>query len=109
MEIKNSLLKSVDPYKAALDAKTQAANARQSSVQAQQTAPAHTGDRVSLSPAAVLHTVARAAADNAPDIRQEKVEGLKERVTSGAYTVDAKNVARKLLENDALLAGTLER
>lgn len=108
MDIKNSLLKGVDPYKAALDAKTQATGNRKAGAEARQTAPVQTGDRVSLSPAAMLHTVAHAAADTAPVIRQEKVDAIKEQVTSGSYTVDAKNVARKLLENDRLLAGTLE-
>lgn len=109
MDIKNSLLKGADPYKAALEAKEGVKGARASAAQAQHRAPtpAQTGDRVSLSPAAMLHTAARSAADQAPELRQEKVDGLKERVAAGNYAVDSKKVAEKLLQTEAFLAGTL--
>lgn len=105
MEIKNSLLKHLDPYKTQLDPKAEAASARAGNGAQAQSAPQ--GDRVSLSSTALLHTTAHAAASAAPDVRQEKVDVLKERVSTGAYTVDAKKVAEKLLQNEALLAGTL--
>lgn len=109
MEIKNSLLKGVDPYKATLDAnKAEAAKARAGQAESQQAAPAQGGDKVSLSSEARLHTVARQVASQAPEVRQEKVDSLKERVTAGDYTVDSRKVAEKLLEGDAMLAGTLD-
>lgn len=108
MEIKNSLLKGVDPYKATLDAnKAEAAKARAGQAAPQQAAPVQSGDRVSLSSEARLHTVAHQAATHAPEVRQEKVDSLKERVASGGYTVDSRKVAEKLLESETALAGTL--
>lgn len=107
MEIKNSLLKNVDPYRTTLDAKAEAASARPKDAGESQ-APAQSGDRVSLSSSALLHTVAHSAASKAPEIRQEKVDALKERVAGGGYTVDAKKVAEKLVQSEAFLAGTLD-
>lgn len=104
MEIKNSLLKTVDPYRNRIDQKSGDAPDRAQSAAGQ--TPAQ-GDRVSLSPSALLHTTAHAAATAAPDVRQGKVDALKERIAQGDYVVDTKKVALKLLESEALLAGTL--
>ena len=108
MEIKNSLLKQVDPYRTAIDAKNDAAAGRARNSGEASPAVAQ-GDRVSLSPSALMHTAAHAAATKAPEIRQEKVDGIKERLANGEYTIDSKHIAKKLLENDALLAGTLDQ
>ncbi len=108
MEIKNTLLKQVDPYRTTIDSKKDAAAGRARN--SGETSPAAgQGDRVSLSPSALMHTTAHAAATKAPEIRQEKVDGIKERLANGEYTVDSKHIAKKLLENDALLAGTLDQ
>ncbi len=108
MEIKNSLLKNTDLYRSKLDSAQETAasvRTRESGV-AEQTAPQ--GDRVSLSPEARLHTAAFASANSAPDVRQDKVDAVKERIASGEYAVDSKSIAQKLLNTDALLAGTLK-
>lgn len=110
MEIKNSLLRNLDPYRNKIDSKEAAASGgagRSKGSAAQGQASAAQGDRVSLSSSALLHTTAHAAASGAPDVRREKVDALKERVASGEYTVDSRKVAEKLLESEALLAGTL--
>ena len=113
MEIKNSLLRNLDPYRNKIDSKEAAASGGAGRSkgpapgQTQGQASAAQGDRVSLSSSALLHTTAHAAASGAPDVRQEKVDALKERVASGEYTVDSRKVAEKLLESEALLAGTL--
>ena len=108
MEIKNTLLKHVDPYRTTIDAKMDAAAGRgRNSVEASPAAAQ--GDRVSLSPSALMHTAAHAAANRAPEVRQEKVDGIKERLSNGEYTIDSKHIAKKLLESDALLAGTLDQ
>jgi flagellar biosynthesis anti-sigma factor FlgM len=110
MEIKNSMLSKLDPYSNKLDPKTEAASAAKAygSGADAQSARAPAGDKVTLSAAARLHTTAHAAASNAPDVRQEKVNSIKERVDSGSYTVDSKKVAQKLLENEADFASALK-
>jgi flagellar biosynthesis anti-sigma factor FlgM len=42
-------------------------------------------------------------------VRREKVDAIKERLAAGAYEVDAKAIAQKLLRSNAELAQTLER
>ena len=108
MEIKNSLLKQIDPYRSKIDAKGDAVSGRARN--AGEAAPTSAlGDRVSLSSSALMHTVAHAAANRAPEVRQEKIDAIKERLANGEYTIDSKNIAKKLLESDALLAGALEQ
>ena len=112
MEIKNSMLSKLDPYKTKLDPKAEnAAAARTRGAEAGPDASqqAATGDRVSLSSAARLHTVAHAEASSAPEIRQEKIDSIKERIASGSYTVDAKNIASKLVESEVDFAGTVKQ
>jgi negative regulator of flagellin synthesis FlgM len=110
MEI-NSLLKNVDPYRATFDAKAEAVPRQKTGVAGQAQTPGQTpgqaGDRVSLSPSALLHTTAHAAANAAPDIRQEKVDNIKDRLADGSYAVDAKKIAEKLVQSEAFLAGAL--
>lgn len=105
MEIKNNLLNKLDPYRTTLDPKAEAASARTKGAQANAAAPQ--GDRVSLSPNALLHTAAHAEAGRAPEVRQDKVEALKEQVASGNYSVDSRKIAEKLLRDETLLAETL--
>lgn len=108
MEIKNSLLKQVDPYRSTIESKSDAASGRARG--AGEAAPSSAqGDRVSLSPSALMHTTAHAAASRAPEVRQEKVDSIKERLANGEYTIDSRKIAKKLLETDALLAGTLDQ
>jgi flagellar biosynthesis anti-sigma factor FlgM len=108
MEIKNTLLKAVDPYRAARGAKDESFSGRARNAEEAGSYRAQ-NDRVSLSSSALMHKAAHAAANQAPDIRRDKVEGVKERLVNGEYTVDAKCIAKKLLESDALLAASLER
>lgn len=110
MEIKNSLLKNLDPYRARLDsaAEANAAKAGNKAGEASAVQPP-AGDRVSLSSSARLHTAAHTAATQAPDVRQDKINALKGQVASGEYTVDARKTAQKLLESESLLAETVRR
>lgn len=108
MEIKNALLRNIDPYRARIDTKETADPAAGRAKSAVQNSAAAQGDRVSLSSSARLHTAAHAAAANAPEVRQEKVDTIKQRVDSGEYTVDSRKVAEKLVQSEALLAGTLD-
>ena len=106
MEIKNSLLGNIDPYRAKVD-KDAADAAHGRAKGGAQTPVSAQGDRVSLSPSARLHTVAHAEVAHAPEVRREMVDALKQRVDSGEYTVDARRVAEKLVQDEVLLAGTL--
>lgn len=107
MEIKNALLKQFDPYRSKIDGKNDAASAHpRGSGEASQASAQ--GDRVSLSSSALLHTVAHTAASKAPEVRQEKIDSIKERLSAGEYAIDSKDIAKKLLESDALLASTLD-
>ncbi len=54
-------------------------------------------DKVSLSNASKDYIIAEDAVRKADDVRQEKVDQIKEAVTSGRYTVDAEKVAEKMI------------
>lgn len=56
-------------------------------------------DNIQLSPKAKLMQKAGEAIANAPDVRQEKVDPLKEAVNEGSYPVDAKKVANSMIAN----------
>ncbi len=102
MEIKNTLARVVDPYaQARIEGNEK--DARKETAKA---APA-AGDRISLSPEALLRTAAHSAVTQAPDVRREKVDAIKEKVVSGQYTVDSKNIAAKLLADEGALAKSI--
>jgi len=108
MEIKNSL-KNLDPYRTKLDPKAEAAQARNSrSDAAGKNAAAPAGDKVSLSSSAMLHTLAHSEAGKAPELRQEKVDAIKERIASGEYSIDTKKVAENMLRDEAFMATSLK-
>jgi flagellar biosynthesis anti-sigma factor FlgM len=106
MEIKNALLRNFDPYQAKVDKEAADVVAEQVKSATQNPVPAQ--DRISLSAAARLHTAAHAEAVNAPEVRREIVDLLKQRVDSGEYMVDSGKVAEKLLQSEARLARTLD-
>ncbi len=104
MEIKNTLARVVDPYaQARIDGAEKDGRKEAAATQA----PAK-GDRISLSPEALLRTAAHSAATQAPDVRREKVDAIKERVAAGEYTVDSRKIATKLLADENALAGSLQ-
>jgi flagellar biosynthesis anti-sigma factor FlgM len=55
-------------------------------------------DSVSLSADARSLAAAREAVQQAPDVRAEKVEAIKQSVADGTYSVPASVLARKLLD-----------
>jgi negative regulator of flagellin synthesis FlgM len=107
MEIKKTLIRNADPYLNGLD-KNQMAAARRATRADSEHAAGSRGDVVTVSPEAALLTQAHRAAGAAPEIRQEKVKDIKERLAAGTYAPDSRTIARKLLESEALLAGTLD-
>ncbi|MGL4362144.1 MAG: flagellar biosynthesis anti-sigma factor FlgM [Cellulosilyticaceae bacterium] len=54
-------------------------------------------DKVELSQQALDIQKAYKLAKQQPDIRQEKVDAIKERIQSGTYTIDAKEVSEKIM------------
>lgn len=100
MEIRNNL-NPLDPYnQARLDKADQAsgkATARNATTNA---SAGETGDRVSLSPEALLRTEAFSAAMNAPEVRAEKVAEIKARVNAGEYEIDSRAIASGLLTEE---------
>ena len=105
MEINNSLTRGVDPY---TQTRVDAAVEKDGRKEAVKTAQQPAGDRISLSPEAMLRTAAHSAATQAPDVRQEKVDAIKERIAAGEYTVDSKKIAEKLLGDESALAGAVK-
>ena len=58
-------------------------------------------DSVVLSENARSLAAAREAVQQAPDVRAEKVDAIKQRVTDGTYNVPASVLARKLLDSNS--------
>ena len=59
-------------------------------------------DRVSVSNEGMLRTNAFNVARNSSDIRQEKINAIKEKLSSGTYHIDTKQLAFNLLREEAL-------
>jgi negative regulator of flagellin synthesis FlgM len=108
MEIKNSLLKNLEPYRAKVETREVADATVDRAKNTAQNPVSPQGDRVSLSASARLHTAAHAEAAHAPEVRREIVDALKQRVDSGEYNVDSRKVAEKLVQSESLLARTLD-
>ncbi len=97
MEIKN-VITTLDPY-----AKTEHSEAL-SSDKTRRGAETHrtdTGDRASVSPEAKLRAEGYSAALSAPEVRSEAVAALKAKVEAGEYQIDARNIAAKMLQEEA--------
>lgn len=106
MEIKNSLVNQANAYLSGMD-ETQKAAARRTARASSEEAPKAQGDRVSVSPEAMLRTEAHKAANATPDVRQEKVDAIKASLADGTYSMDSKHIAQKLLAEDSFLANSL--
>ncbi len=98
----NNIKSDVLMYKAQLDRADTMRN--ESATRGKETqASQPTGDRVTVSSAALLRTSAYQAAQSAPDVRQSRVDELKSRVNDGTYTVNSRDVAQKLLQSEVEL------
>ncbi len=64
--------------------------------------PAQGADRLELSPRAVEIDRLRTAAETLPEIRQERVDAIREQIRLGRYGVDAEKLARLLVDADVL-------
>ncbi|WP_165068569.1 flagellar biosynthesis anti-sigma factor FlgM [Desulfovibrio sp. ZJ200] len=96
MEIKCNSSPLLDPYAAGTE-KTGQARSRPATENA---ADAARGDTVSVSQDALLLTEARRAAQNAPDVRADKVEALRIQVADGTYKPDSRLIASGLIREE---------
>jgi negative regulator of flagellin synthesis FlgM len=109
MEILNSMFAKLDPYRTRLESRKESAATGRGEAAGTAAAQTPGGDRVSLSAIARLFTAAHAEAGKAPDVRQEKVDDIKERIASGEYAPAPEQIAEKLLRSEAFLAGSLRK
>ena len=81
-----------------IDNKSQAEQAQKSQGQTKTTAD--NADRVVLSSEARLRGASLQTANDAPDVRREKVDRLKQQVKDGTYKPDVKKAAANLIRDD---------
>ena len=91
MDIKFNTIQAVSPVK-----KYQAA---QRTSAASYPAAAQTSDKVDFSDSGKLFAQAMKQAMASPEIRGEKIAALRERIQTGSYAPDAKDIARKMLSS----------
>ncbi len=60
------------------------------------------GDRVALSPEAKIMQEAIKVLETLPDVREEKVAQIRERIEDGTYQVDGRKVAEKMI-NESIM------
>lgn len=96
MEIKFNNTPLLDPYAVGSE-KTGEARSRAAT---ENSSDAAKGDTVSVSQGALLLTEARRAAQNAPDVRADKVEALRLQVASGDYKPDSSLIAAGLIREE---------
>lgn len=58
-------------------------------------------DTVSVSDEAVLRTEAYRTAMNAPDVRQDRINQLRDQIANGTYSIDSRRIADRLLREEA--------
>ena len=61
------------------------------------------GDTISVSRDALLLTEARRTAQNAPDVRADRVAELRDQVANGTYNIDAQAIAQSLVREEPSL------
>ncbi len=56
-------------------------------------------DELKLSTEAKEFQTAMKALKNVPDVRKDKVEDIRQRITSGTYNISSRQIAKKMIEN----------
>lgn len=62
-----------------------------------------TADKINVSQEALLITEALRGAQNAPDIRQEKIDAIRAQLEAGTYNIDNRQLAMNLIREEAQL------
>lgn len=57
-------------------------------------------DSVQLSQDGVLRTTALSTALSTPDVRQEKVDAIKQQIADGTYKINTQKIATKILQDE---------
>ena len=99
MEIKNKL-GNLDPYVKTEQSESASLDKARRRAEAART---ESGDRASVSPEAKLRAEGYSAALAAPEVRAETVAALKAKIAAGEYQIDPRNIAEKMLKEDAEL------
>lgn len=60
------------------------------------------GDSVALSPQAKIMQEAIKVLETLPDVREEKVAQIRERIEEGTYQVDGKKIAEKMIKESVM-------
>ncbi len=102
MEIKNT---SLGTYRSQMERPNSEFRIREAGTMHKGSAPASVthGDRVSVSRDGMLRTEAFSVAMSAADIRQEKVDAIKEQLASGQYRIDSRHIATRLVQSEMAL------
>lgn len=56
-------------------------------------------DKLEISQTGKDYQIAKQALKSVPDVREDRVKEMKERIASGTYNVSAEEVANKIVEN----------
>ena len=99
MEIHGKTTSLLDPYSAAASLDKSSEPRLKTRGDSAET-PSPQGDTVTVSQDALLLTEARRTAQNAPDVRAEKVEALRTQVSNGTYKVDSNRIAASLVREE---------
>lgn len=93
----NNIIGDINPY-----AKKKIQGPERTETQTKQTAKSGSdaSDKVQFSNEARLRGAALQAATEAPDVRRQKVDALKEQVQNGTYQPDIKKAAANLIRDD---------
>jgi negative regulator of flagellin synthesis FlgM len=65
----------------------------------------HSGARTEISAKAKEFAAAKAAATEAPDVREDKVSDLKRRIADGSYKIDTESVADRMVDDHLRMSG----
>lgn len=57
-----------------------------------------TGDKIEISRRASDFQLAMKAIKATPDIREEKIKAIKEKIAAGTYNIDAEKIAQRIIE-----------
>ena len=71
---------------------------KKGALQKTETAAGETSDKVNLSPAAKEVAQIRAAINGLPEVREDKVQSVKDSIDKGTYKVEPEKIAGKMLE-----------
>lgn len=98
MDIKN-ILGGANPYtQTKVEQGEETGAAAKLAAKAKAKSASSTGDRVSVSEDAKLMAEAAKRAQEAPDVRVDRVEALRAQVQSGTYTPDSRQIAQKMVD-----------